>query len=225
MTTSGSGLVFTVSFVAVVAAAALCVGPRLAGRVSLRRVPRSGWVLWLVVALPSLLQIPFPWIYDALYRNASAALQGHQWWRVATALVVQDGGIAGTLSNLVLLAIALLACLPLWGARVTVLAFVLVGVSLNIAAVLLGAQDGGGNSGATLALIASLPPLALAISRNRRRPVIALAVTIASAVALLATNDGHGYAILAGLLVGVGGMSYARGRLQRGLIPPESDAT
>lgn len=50
MTTSGSGLVLTACFVAVVAAAAFCVGPRLAGRISLRRVPAAGWVLWLVVA-------------------------------------------------------------------------------------------------------------------------------------------------------------------------------
>ena len=224
MTTSGSGLVFTVSFVAVVAAAALCVGPRLVGRVSLRRVPRSGWVLWLVVAVPSLLQIPFPWIYDALYRNASAVLQDHQWWRVATALVVQDGGIGGTFSNLVVLAIALLACLPLWGVRPTVLSFVIVGVSLNVAAVLLGAQDGGGNSGATLALIASLPPLALAISSERRRPAIALAVTIVAAAALLMANDEHGYAIFVGLLLGLAGMPHARARVRRGHTPPEATA-
>lgn len=43
----------------------------------------------------------------------SVVLDDGQWWRTATALPVQDGGIPGTVSNLVLPALALVLCLPL----------------------------------------------------------------------------------------------------------------
>lgn len=145
--TSGTGWVFIACFVAVIAAAALSVGPLLEGRISWRTVPAAGWLLWLVVAVPSLLQIPYPWLYDAFFRSTSAVIEDRQWWRVATALVVQDGGVAGTVSNLTLLGVALLGSIPLWGSRATAITFVLVGVALNVAAVALGAQDGAGDSG------------------------------------------------------------------------------
>ncbi len=121
-----------------------------------------------MVALPSLLQIPYPGFSEAWHRSPSAVLEDHQWWRLATAFVVQDGGIAGTVSNLVLLAVALLACLPLWGEPVTVSALLFAGVGLNLAAVLTGADDGAGNSGATLPLLASLPLFALAVVSGQR---------------------------------------------------------
>lgn len=213
MATAGSGVVFLVSFWVAVGAAVFSVQPLLAGRHLLRTVPRAGWLLWLAVAVPSVLQIPFPGLYDAWHRSASAVLDDHQWWRVLTALVVQDGGVAGTISNLVLLAGALLICLPLWGARASALAFLVSGVALNVAAVLAGAEDGAGNSAATLSLLASLPALAFAVLPEHRWRAVAGAVVVsAAAIAMIVVNDGHGVAALLGLLLGVVGTPYARWR-------------
>jgi hypothetical protein len=224
MHTAGSGVIFLVCVWAVIGAAAVSVQPFLEGRLSLRTTPSVGWVLWLAIALPSLAQIPYPGLYEAWHRSASAVLDDHQWWRVATALVVQDGAIAGTISNLVVLAVALLACLPLWGARATVLAFLLGGVGLNLAAVLAGADDDAGNSGATLALLATLPLLTFAVLPDHRwRAVAGAVVTSAAATVLIVVNDGHGIAVLLGLLLGFLGMPYAAWRARTGLLPPSAD--
>lgn len=224
MATAGYGLVFLACFWAVIGAAAVSVQPILEGRLSLRTMPVVGWLVWLAVALPSLLQIPYPGLYEAWHRSASAVLDDGQWWRLATALVVQDGGIAGTISNLVLLAVALLVCLPLWGARATVLGFLVVGVGLNLAAVLAGADDGAGNSGATLPLLASVPPLAVAIlPESRCRGLVGAGVTGAAGVVLIVVNDGHGIAVLLGLVLGFLGMPYARWRRWAGLLPHPSE--
>lgn len=225
VTTSGTSVIFSACFVPVIAAATLAVGPLLEGRLSLRAVPVVGWVVWLAVAVPSLLQIPYPQFYVALHRDSAAVLDGGQWWRLATAILVQDGGVPGTISNLILLALALLACLTLWGRGGTVLTFVRLGVFLNLAAVAAGAEDGGGNSGATLPLIASLPPLAFAVlPGSRGRPVAGVVITAAAAATLLVVGDGHGVAVGIGLLLGIAGMPYAQSRGRRGLItaPPRS---
>lgn len=97
------------------------------------------------VAVPSLAQIPFPLIYDALHRDAQAVITRHQWWRLITSVMVQDGGIIGTVSNLVLLGVALMVSMHLWGSKATVITFVVVGAGLNSLAVWFGATDGGGN--------------------------------------------------------------------------------
>lgn len=226
MATAGSGLLFLACLWAVIAAAVSSVQPLLEGRLSPRGIPAVGWALWLAVAVPSLVQIPRPGLYRDWHRSVSAVLDDGQWWRTATALLVQDGGIPGTVSNLVLLALALVLCLPLWGTRVTVPAFLLIGVGLNLAAVLTGADDGAGNSGATLPLLASLPPLAMAVlPAHRRRSVAAAVVTGGAATALILSNDGHGIAVALGLLLGLLGMPYARRRVRAGLLSVAAGAT
>lgn len=214
MDTSGTSLLFVLSFVAVIAAAVRSVEPLLEGRLSMRHVPPAGWVVWLCVAVPSLLQIPRPQVYEALHRDARAVLDSHQWWRLVTSVTVQDGGIAGTVSNLVLLALALTLCLPLWGSLTTVVTFVGAGVGLNVLAVTFGATDGGGNSAATLPLLASLPPFALAVlaAGHRLRAVAGCLVVAGAAIVLVAANDAHGVAVGLGLVLGLVGMPLARRR-------------
>src|SRR4051794_18404748 len=74
------------------------------------RYPAATIALFILVALPSLLQIPFPRVLTALERNADLILHHGEWWRVVTSPVVQDGGVAGTIFNLAyLLLIGLLA--------------------------------------------------------------------------------------------------------------------
>ncbi|NUR88650.1 MAG: rhomboid family intramembrane serine protease [Nonomuraea sp.] len=60
--------------------------------------------VFVVTAVPSLLQFVIPGLEPALMRDPSA-ISGGEWWRLATALVVQDGGLFGTLFNLAFLAV------------------------------------------------------------------------------------------------------------------------
>lgn len=175
------------------------------------------WIIWVCVAIPSLAQIAFPQIYDALHRDAEAILTRHQWWRLITSIMVQDGGLIGTASNLVILGLALILSMHLWGSRATIVTFVVAGVGLNVLAVRFGASDGGGNSGATFPLLASLPPYALAALPvgERTRAAIGCVVMAASSIVLLATGDGHSIAVGLGLVLGLVGMTFARRRSRR----------
>lgn len=223
--TSGTSLLFGLCFVAVIAAALQSVAPLIEDRVSLRHISSAGWTVWLCVAIPSLMQIPFPGVYDALHRDATLIIDGHQWWRLITSVMVQDGGIAGTASNLFLLALTLTLSLRLWGSVATVVTFVGAGIGLNILASTLGAADGGGNSGATVLLLASLPPFALATlpKGHRWRGVAACVVTAVAALALIAADDAHGIAVGLGLVLGVAGMRLAS-RHWDGQLDPGADA-
>ncbi|MDN5765122.1 MAG: hypothetical protein L0H96_03365 [Humibacillus sp.] len=212
-------MLFVLCLVAVVAAALQSVAPLMEGRLLWRDVPLSGWIVWLCVAVPSLAQIPFPRVYGVLHRDADAVTAGHQRWRLLTSVVVQDGGVIGTVSNLVLLALALVICLRLWGSVATISTFVVAGLGLNILAVRFGATDGGGNSGATLPLLASLPPYALAVlpPGKRSRAAIGCLIMGVSALILVIAKDGHGIAVGFGLVIGLAGMPFARRRWSRRL--------
>ncbi|MFG6195800.1 rhomboid family intramembrane serine protease [Nonomuraea sp. JJY05] len=65
--------------------------------------PYTTAVVFVITAVPSLLQFAIPGLEPALMRDP-AAISGGEWWRLGTALVVQDGGLLGTLFNLVCLA-------------------------------------------------------------------------------------------------------------------------
>ncbi|MFI9846216.1 rhomboid family intramembrane serine protease [Nonomuraea sp. NPDC051941] len=66
--------------------------------------PYTTAVVFVITAVPSLLQFAIPGLEPALMRNPAAIAEG-EWWRLGTALVVQDGGLLGTLFNLVCLAV------------------------------------------------------------------------------------------------------------------------
>jgi membrane associated rhomboid family serine protease len=70
-------------------------------RLGLRRFPLVTAVVFGVTALVNLTQFLVPGTLAHLERSP-AGLHG-DWWRTATALFVQDGGVAGTLSNLAFL--------------------------------------------------------------------------------------------------------------------------
>jgi len=71
------------------------------GRFGLQRFPVVTAVVLAVTAVSSVLGLVFPGVLAALQRTP-AGLHG-QWWRLGTALLVQDGGVVGTVSNLVFL--------------------------------------------------------------------------------------------------------------------------
>ena len=78
-------------------------------------------VVFAVTAANSVLGLVVPAVLDALERTPDG-LHG-QWWRLVTALFVQDGGVLGTVSNLAFLALlGLLVVALLAGTRLPPLA-------------------------------------------------------------------------------------------------------
>jgi len=190
-------LVLWVAFAAgwlAVAAAALRRAPELPPV----RFTWWGLVLWLVVAIPSLIQLAVPRLLEHGMRD-DAIVQHGQWWRLITANVLQDGGLAGTLSNLSILAVTLLVV----GRTVRGILAVPIYVVGGIGSMLLQLSNpGAGNSMATLALLTAVVVITLA------RPVspatlIGSAVLILIGAGLTVLSNEHGPAILLGLAIGV----------------------
>jgi len=73
-------------------------------RLGPRRFPLVTAVVFGITAMSNLLQFAVPGTLRHLERSP-AGLHG-DWWRTATALFTQDGGVAGTLSNLAFLVAA-----------------------------------------------------------------------------------------------------------------------
>jgi len=73
---------------------------RLAGA-GIRRLPWLTATAFLVTAVPSCLQAAIPSLLRHLERTPAGL--GGQWWRSLTSLLVQDGGVLGTISNLAFL--------------------------------------------------------------------------------------------------------------------------
>lgn len=205
MSTSGTGAVNAVLYVVVLACAVRAAIALLDGAEP-GRPPRRALVaalaLWLAVAIPSLLQVPFPGVRHALERDPDL-IRGHgQWWRLGTSVLVQDGGTAGTIFNLVALALIAVLATWTWGSARALIIFAVAAIAFDVAATFVSPSAGAGNSGATLALAASMTGLALV---TRRRPATALPAAVAAGCggALLALLDAHGEAVLGGLVIGL----------------------
>jgi membrane associated rhomboid family serine protease len=154
------------------------------------------------VAIPSLLQIPFPGLLRALERDPDQIRQHGQWWRLVTSAVVQDGGIAGTVFNLVILAIVGVVAIRAWGSLRGLIIFAVGVVGFNLATTFAWPSVGAGNSAATFTLAASVTGLALVKVRGRVVMLLG-ALTAACGIVLLALLDAHGSAVLGGLVIGV----------------------
>jgi hypothetical protein len=175
------------------------IGLALLGRRPAVTVAAVG--LWLLVAIPSLLQFPFPALLTALRRDPELIRHHGQVWRVLTSVVVQDGGVPGTVFNLLVLAAIALIAVEVWGPVLAPLGFLLAHLVFNTAAVFLSPDVGAGNSGATLGLASSLAGLAVltsSVPAVRWRTVGVLGVGLG----LVGIGDAHGIAVLGGLLIG-----------------------
>ncbi|AKT52820.1 hypothetical protein ADJ73_12130 [Arsenicicoccus sp. oral taxon 190] len=163
------------------------------------RVPSLA--LWGVVAIPSLLQLAAPALLSGLRRDWSL-IEAGELWRLGTSAVVQDGGLAGTAFNLVILAVVLLAAQDHWRPARTwatfwvgaVLANIVVGPSLY--------PVGAGNSMATFILATALATNVLSSHTSRAARVPAMGA-LACVGFLLLVGDYHGYAALLGLPAGL----------------------
>lgn len=205
MSTSGQGWTSVVLFAVVLVLTTLLCRPYPAAGTSgprgpLGRAPRVAVVLWLVVAVPSLLQIVFPAALEALERDP-ARIRDHQWWRIVTSATVQDGGLLGTVVSLAVLAwVAPLAVL-VWGGLRAVLLFAAGQIIFGLFTAFVFPSSGAGPSGATLALAASVAGLVVMQSPERRDLAMSIGVLV-SGVALVAVDDAHGLAVLTGVLLG-----------------------
>jgi hypothetical protein len=164
-----------------------------------RRFPVVALVLTVVIGVTSLLQFPFPPIGEALGRQPSLELHG-QWWRVVTALMAQDGGPAGAIFNLLVVAVVTTFGEWAWGRWRMLVLFLGPSVVLNLLALAWNAS-GGGSSFASDGLLLSMCALGVVVTR-RRLFVSCTAIALAAAVVLVVANDAHGVAMLLGAALG-----------------------
>jgi hypothetical protein len=204
MNTSGTGTVFTIGYWVVLATTIACAA-LLLGDLRLRlRAPRpAALALLAVVAVPSLIELGWHGIYTALYRAPDQIKHHHQYWRLLTGSIVQDGGLEGTIFNLVVLFVIGTLAVYAWGAGRAIALFVVGVIGFNLTATYAFASPGGGNSAATIFLATTLAGLALVRLRVIQAAVAAVVVA-AAGVVLIAVNDAHGIPILAGLVIGAG---------------------
>ena len=154
----------------------------------------------LVVAVPSLVQLTVaPGLLPTLERDRGAIADG-QVWRLVTSLVVQDGGWAGTVFNLVSLAVVGAVAERVWPWR----RWLVVALSAGVGAQLWGLlvqPVGGGSSVVVFGLAASIAVRSLLGSHGiERRWAV---VSLVGAAVLLAVGDLHGGAAAIGAAVGL----------------------
>ncbi|GAA3452026.1 rhomboid family intramembrane serine protease [Dactylosporangium matsuzakiense] len=156
--------------------------------------PIATWVVFAAVAVFSFLQLlAAPALFTALRRDRTAIADG-QFWRLLTSAVVQDGGWAGTIFNLIALAALGLLAERLWGTRrwlALALCVQILGGLWGLVVQPIGAGTslidfGLGGALATTAAVVHRSPLAV--------------VSLAAGSALLLLGDIHGGAVLAGAL-------------------------
>ncbi len=198
---------YAVSFYSALSAALLHIRTskrtrHLHGLRASRRRGGTTMAAWLTAAIgvSAAVQFLVPGTLTALQRDASAVAQG-EWWRVATALFVQDGGFPGAASNLVGVLLIGVVAERVWSARTVLTIFFVGGLSAEIVA-LRWQPTGAGNSIANFSVAASLLVWCLA---HRPRPAV-MALAVAAVVmwcGLLMRRDIHGAAAAVGCAIGV----------------------
>jgi hypothetical protein len=186
----------------IVLSSAAAAGAWLAESRRLAR-PRPGWAtiaLLAGVAIPSVVGLASPGVRDALERDADRIEDG-ELWRLVTALVQQDGGVAGTVFNLVALLVLGSVAERLLGPARTVATFLAVGVLAQLPAL---AWDpvGAGNSLGNFGLAGSIALVAL-VARPTSAVAGAALLAFAAGIALLAARDIHGAAFALGAAAGL----------------------
>jgi rhomboid protease GluP len=158
-------------------------------------LPRTTVWLLTLVAVPTAAQFVVPGLLPALERNASLVGAG-EWWRLLTALVVQDGGAPGATFNILSLAlVGSVAERRLGRAHLLVLFFV-GGIAAEVIA-LSWQPVGAGNSVANFSVAGGLAIAAFTGGApTASRPPALLSLVVCGVLAALL--DIHGAAALAG---------------------------
>lgn len=155
-------------------------------------------LLAVAIALSTTLQFFFPAILSALQRDY-VRFVGGEWWRVITPLFVQDGGIAGSIFNLVTLLLVGAVAEYLWGSRRMIGIFFVGGLVSEVVA-FAWQPIGAGNSVGNFSLAGSVAIACLTPQAGRITRVVAVLALSADAV-LVVLRDIHGAASVAGVIL------------------------
>jgi membrane associated rhomboid family serine protease len=152
----------------------------------------------LAIAIPTILQFFFPALLQMFERNYERFLAG-DWWRMITPLFVQDGGLSGSIFNLVSLALVGSVAERLWDSQRWLVIFFAGGILSQIVG-FAWQPVGAGNSIANFSLAASIAILCLV--RNTSRVVQGTAIlSLGAGVILLFLKDIHGPAMMIGAVI------------------------
>jgi membrane associated rhomboid family serine protease len=164
--------------------------------------PRRPWAVVAaatLVAVPSVLQLTLaPGLLDALGRRPGELGDG-QVWRLATSLLVQDGGWAGLVYNLAALVYVGLAAERVLGPARWWAVWLVGGVGAQFWGLVVQ-PTGAGNSVGTFGLTGALAVLALL--RGGAAARLLGVVGLLAGVVLLVGGDVHGGAVVLGALAG-----------------------
>jgi membrane associated rhomboid family serine protease len=163
-----------------------------------RKIPYATIALMVAIAIPTTLQFFFPEILQLFERNYERFLAG-DWWRIVTSLFVQDGGMSGSIFNLVSLLLIGTVAETFWGSRKWLIIFFTGGILSQLAG-FVWQPIGAGNSVANFSLAASVATLCLFL-RSSRPVKISAACAVGAGVILLLLRDIHGFAVLLGVSI------------------------
>ena len=156
------------------------------------------WPVFAVFALTAMFsfaQMVWPRVMTALERSGPGLRQG-EIWRLATPLVVQDGGTAGTIFNLATLLFLGIPFALLFGARRWLLLYLGTGLILELLAYTIYDQGSAGNPTANFGVAAGLA--FAAVRSPDRKAQAAGIVAMLGGIALLVTGNLHGGAFAVG---------------------------
>ena len=198
VTSTATGLAYWLAYVA----SWLALKRTLDAR-AVRVRPRPAAVaLWLAVAVSSVVGLLWPVWLAVGEREPEPVLRG-QVWRLVTSMFLQDGGVAGTVFNLVTLAVTVLLVGSLVRSRTLVLGFLAAGLVGNVLTLVLLGQGGAGNSMATMGLVSAVAAYAALGPDGSRVTRVLVGVVALVALWLDLVPDQHGPALTAGLVAGV----------------------
>lgn len=149
------------------------------------------------------MQFAFPGILTTLERNRGQLLDG-QVWRLVSPLFVQDGGVAGTIFNLITLVLLGGLAVILLGWRHWLFLYFGTGIASEVVAYTLIQQGEAGNSIANFGVAAGLVVVAM---RPPQMPCAAAGgIGLLAGLTLLAVGNLHGAAftidlVLTGILM------------------------
>jgi membrane associated rhomboid family serine protease len=165
------------------------------------RMPAVTLIATGITLCSSLLAVMVPGILHMLDRDSGALLAG-EWWRVATPLLVQDGGVLAVVTNTISLLIVGSLAESLIPRGLWIVGYLASGLIGELTAyTLLPHQGFAGNSIAILGLAALVA--VLAVLRGGAAARVAAIASIAIGTGMLAAGNLHGAGYSAGAIIGL----------------------
>ncbi|CAN5359422.1 hypothetical protein BH10BAC1_BH10BAC1_13940 [soil metagenome] len=161
----------------------------------INRIPLTTLAISGILIAFLVLQLLFPSILISLDRNSQLVLKG-EWWRIVTALFVQDRGLPGGIFNITTLLFIGTMAEQYWNIKSWLIIFFAGGISSELVA-LLWQPNGAGNSVANFSLAAGVCLYCLKGNPTLKVRILAI-VFLSIGILLLIIKDIHGFALLSG---------------------------